>query len=269
MDQIVDWFSLRRILGALFLPPAGFLIVTILGLLLWRRRPRLGATIVVASVAGLWIVATPLFADWLETEYTHAQPLDPKHADKAQAVVILGGGLSSRALEYGGFTMSQLTAERVRYGARVARQLGLPILVTGGVPQRGWPAEGDVMAEALRNEYLLDVRWIERRSRNTRQNAQFSGALLRKDGVKHILLVTHGVDLDRGRREFEAQGFDIVSAPTRIPWVGAGRLESIDFIPNVQALRSSYYVFYEWAAAIVNGDPPRFTPESPAAAGAR
>jgi hypothetical protein len=35
-------------------------------------------------------------------------------------------------LEYGGDTLGRLTLERVRYGARVAKKTGLPVLVAGG-----------------------------------------------------------------------------------------------------------------------------------------
>jgi uncharacterized SAM-binding protein YcdF (DUF218 family) len=86
--------------------------------------------------------------------------LDLAAAPGAQAIVILGGGVRHEALEYGGHTLGRLTLERTRYGARVAKQTGLPVLVSGGAPSGGI-AEAEVMRAALAEEFGVPVRWVE------------------------------------------------------------------------------------------------------------
>ena len=52
--------------------------------------------------------------------------VDPVRLADAGAIVILSGGLRDYAPEYGGPTVNRVTLERVRYGARLARQSGEP-----------------------------------------------------------------------------------------------------------------------------------------------
>ena len=120
--------------------------------------------------------------------------------------MILGGGVRT-APEFGGETLGRLTLERVRYGARVARQTTLPVLVSGGVVYGG-TAEAVLMKRALEEELNVAVRWTEERSRDTRSNAAESAAILRPAGVQRVLLVAHGFDMPRATAEF---GFSFIS----------------------------------------------------------
>src|SRR4030095_2797202 len=95
--------------------------------------------------------------------------LDLDRARSAQAIVILGGGTRRDAPEYGGDTLGELTLERVRYGARVARLTGLPVLVTGG-SVLGGETEAKLMRQSLEAEFSGGVRWAEDRSRNNHDN---------------------------------------------------------------------------------------------------
>jgi uncharacterized SAM-binding protein YcdF (DUF218 family) len=168
-----------------------------------------------------------------------------RRAQDAQAVVILGGGLRHETLEYGGDTLGSLTLDRVRYGARVARQTGLPVLVTGG-SIAGSAAEADVMASALEREFGVAVRWRETDSVNTHENAQRSAAILKPAGVSRVLLVSHGFDVPRARAEFEAAGIQVIPAPTHVPVFAIESLR--DFLPSAAALYGSYYACYELLA---------------------
>lgn len=93
--------------------------------------------------------------------------MDHALAREAQAIVILGGGVRRHAPEFGGETLGRLTLERVRYGARVARETRLPLLVTGGA-LFGGSTEAALMKRALEEEFNVAVRWTEERSRDTR-----------------------------------------------------------------------------------------------------
>ena len=95
----------------------------------------------------------------------------------------------------------------------------------------------------------MPVRWTEDRSRNTRENAQFSAARLEKEGVKRVVLVAHGFDMRRARAEFTAAGLEVVPAPTFV--LGEGPFEFTDLVPSVGALQASYYALYELLANLV------------------
>ena len=235
--------SLYLIAKTLVLPPANLLIIAAVGLALLRRWP-VGARLI---LAGAWLLmyafSTPLVASWLQVAAGTNEPVDPERLKSAQAIVILGGGLRTDAIEYGGDTLGRLTLERTRYGARLARQTGLPVLVTGGRPHHAKRSEGDVMREVLEQEFGVPVRWVERASRDTHENARNSAALLLPLEIRRIALVMHGFDVHRAVAEFRAVGFDVIAAPTVLPQVG---LETVgDVLPQAAALLGSYYALYE------------------------
>jgi uncharacterized SAM-binding protein YcdF (DUF218 family) len=235
-------FWLKYAVKLLALPPVAPLLVALAGLAVAGRRPRAGRRIALVGVLALWLLATPAGGAFLIRLLDRTPPFDVARAGQAQAIVILGGGTRTYAPEYGGATVNAITLERVRYGARLARQTHLPILVSGGAV-RGAPAEAVLMRNVLVHEFGLPVRWIEARSHNTHENAVDSAAMLHESGISHVILVGHSFDFPRSRKEFEAAGIAVVAAPIRIP--PAVPRAFGDFVPGVQGLVMSYYACYE------------------------
>ena len=129
---MIDALWLKALIRPLVLPPTGLLLMAALGLTLCSRLPRAGRALAATGVLGVLALSMPVVADYLLDFVDTSPPLSVGQAKDAQAIVILGGGVRRNALEYGGDTLSSLTLERVRYGARVARLTGLPVLVSGG-----------------------------------------------------------------------------------------------------------------------------------------
>jgi uncharacterized SAM-binding protein YcdF (DUF218 family) len=240
------WF--KTLAKALILPPTGPLLLAALGLGLQGRHPRFGRAIASAAVLALLLLSTPVVAVLLLRWVESSPPLDAERAKSAQAVVILGGGVRHNAAEYGGDTLGRLTLDRVRYGARVARLTGLPVLVSGGAPTGG-VTEAMLMREALEGEFGVAVRWSEDRSRNTHENAVRSAEILRAAGIHRIVLVGHGFDLPRAAAEFADEGIETIKAPTGIP---ARDFDTpLMLVPSIAGLEGSYYALYEILANAV------------------
>jgi uncharacterized SAM-binding protein YcdF (DUF218 family) len=244
----MDFFLWRKVLAALVLPPIGPLLLAVAGAALLGRRPRLARVLIWSGLGLLVALSTWTVAGGLLRLVDDSPPVTLQQARSAQAIVILGGGVRKNAPEFGGETVGRLTLDRVRYGALVARATGLPVLVTGGAL---WSTrtEADVMKETLEREFGVPVRWTEDRSRNTHENAQFTAARLEKEGVKRVVLVTHGFDMRRTRAEFTAAGLEVVPAPTFV--VGDRRFELGDLVPNPPALQASYFALYELLANLI------------------
>jgi uncharacterized SAM-binding protein YcdF (DUF218 family) len=238
----------KAIIKALVLPPTGSLLLIFVGLSLplrfWRLRPILAWT----GAISLLLLSIPAVAAFLVARLDASPPLDLRQASSAQAIVILGGGTRRNALEYGGDTLGRLTLERVRYGARVARQTSLPVLVTGGV-LFGGDTEAKIMSDALAQEYGVRVRWAEDRSRTTHENAVYSAQILHAAHVDRVVLVAHSFDMPRAKSEFAEAGIQIIPAPTFIPAPGPNTL--VDFAPSIDGLYTSYYAIYEILANLV------------------
>jgi uncharacterized SAM-binding protein YcdF (DUF218 family) len=239
----VDFFIARKALAALVLPPTGPLILALIGLALLGRRPRLGRALACLGVAGLLLLCLPVVAHAL-LSLLAPPALDLRRTGDAQAIVILGGGVRRNAAEFGDDTLGRLTLERVRYGALVARATRLPVLVSGG-SVFGGTAEATLMKRALEQEFNVQVRWSEERSRDTRSNAAESAAILLPAGIQRVLLVAHGFDMPRASAEFAAAGLQVTPAPTVITGQDLSFDHAIELLPSMSALQGSYYALYE------------------------
>ncbi len=245
----MEWtFALKSIAKAIVLPPAGPLLLALAGLMLGRRAPRTGRALAWAGVISLLLLSLPIVA-WTLNQPFDRRPFDPDRAADAKAIVILGGGTRRDAPEYGGDTLGRLTLERVRYGARVAKRTGLPVLVTGGAMPDVTSTEAALMRDALAQEYGIAVRWIEDRSRNTHENALYSAALLKAEGIERVVLVAHAFDMPRAGAEFAGAGVTTIPAATALP--SRGGVVPSDFLPTVAALQLSHYALYELLANAV------------------
>lgn len=243
-----DLFWIKPVLKILVLPPTSLLLLALAGLAISKRRPRAGKGLAVAAVLSLLALSLPVVATSLVRILQPPPPFVAADAKDAHAIVILGGGKRRFAADYGGDTLAPLTLARVRYGARVAKLTGLPVLVSGGAVQEG-PPEADLMRDALEHEFGIPVRWRDRFSRNTHENALRSAAILRAVRIAKVVLVTHGFDMRRARLEFAAQGIDVVPAATGLS--EKRPVEPVDFVPSMAALQKSYYATYEIIANIV------------------
>jgi uncharacterized SAM-binding protein YcdF (DUF218 family) len=234
----------------LILPPANLFLLIAVGLLLWRRRPRAGRILAGTGLALLALLSMTAVADWFVTPLERmTTPLRAPERSGAQAIVVLAAGQLRSAPEYSDRDVPDYIAlGRLRYAAHLQRRTGLPILVSGGTAgDRGGsdPAYtfGDAMATALREDFGVPVKWIEGGSRDTSQNAAYSAALLRANGVKRILLVTTAMHMARSRAAFERAGLEVVDAPTVF---FSGQARSIHaWVPSAEGMRRSWYAMYE------------------------
>ena len=240
---------MRRLLEALFLPPASALFLLVLGTVLRRRWPRAGRTLQVAAVLWLWLAATPAVAGLLlgSLQSHPALPADGP-LPRADAIVVLSAEVDPVGNEYGGAVAGPLTMQRLRYGAWLQRRTKLPLLVSGGVPRRGLPSLAATMAAAAEQEFAVPVRWREERSADTWENAVYSAELLRAAGVRTVLLVTSAWHMPRSVACFEAQGLTVVAAPTGF------RLPSDDgfghWVPQWYGLRDTALALHEWVGRV-------------------
>ena len=237
----IGWL-LTHLVAAFLLPPLCILVLGGLGL--WfmrqRRRQRLGWGLVLLSGLLLWLLSTPYLASRLLDGLK--PPMQTIRADLAEAIVILAGDTYRASLEYGGDTVGRNTLERLRYGAHLARQTALPVLVSGADPAGGMPG-ARLMQAVLETEFGIPVRWVEDRSHNTWENARYSAEILKSAGIRRILLVSHAWHLKRAIPEFERAGLTVV--PAGVGYSSPQPPGVMDFVPSARALLDSHYALHE------------------------
>lgn len=242
----MDIFIWKQLLRNLVLPPTGPLILALAGLI-WAMsasRRRLALALCTVGVLLLWAFSIPIVADVLMRSVERYPALDLSKPVQAQAVVILGGGVRPDAPEDGGHPApSSTTLQRLVYGARVARVTGLPVLVTGS------RAEAAAMSESLERDLSVTPRWVESHSRDTRQNAEKSAAILERAGVHKVILVTSSEHMARSVTEFQLVGLEVVPAPAEM-WTRRDH-GMLVWVPNADALVRSQRAMYEVLGRIV------------------
>ena len=235
------------VVGQLVLPPTSLIIIALVGLLLARARHAAGSALSAVCLLLLLALSTTVVALAL-MRTLEPPPLAPGDLAGAQAIVILAGGRVHAAPEWGGDTVNAATLRRTRYGAQLARDTGLPVLLSGGNPDRKALAEALLMQPLLEREFGVRARWIEDASDTTAESARFAAAILKRDGISRVLLVTDAAHMPRAMRAFRLAGLEPVAAPTG--FVGTRPFRPLHLVPNAEALRLSNVALREWAAAL-------------------
>lgn len=265
--------SYKPVLTALLLPPASLIVLVLIGVRLLTPRRVLGFFIVLLACAGLWLTSTQGFAHVLQTYVLKApRPLGPidlealreevKAAAKTDprgtssiAIMVLGGGMEARAPEYGVSDLSATSLERLRYGVWLARQTGAPVGFSGGL---GWAQldaeqpEARIAHRIAKEEYGQALKWVEENSRDTRENAGRSAALLRHAGVKKVLLVTNAWHMPRAARAFrDVLGPDTTIVPAPMGFFSSRADRVLDWLPSTDGMLQNRVILREligWAA---------------------
>lgn len=224
--------SWKSTVGALLLPPVPFILLMLVGTRLVLVRRGLGWFVALLGALMLWLASTAGAARFLSdvvlqppAALSSDRVAEWKAAVKAHepvVVLVLGGGARRLSPEYGISNLTDNSIERLRYGLYLGRETGAPVAFSGGV---GWaaapgsmPAEAQIAARIAAQEFGRPLKWTEDRSRDTRENAAHSAILLKEQGIRRVLLVTHQWHMPRSLRAFEqaTEGSGIVFEPAPV-----------------------------------------------------
>jgi uncharacterized SAM-binding protein YcdF (DUF218 family) len=257
--------SWKPVLTALILPPAPLLLLLLVGARLMLPRRGLGWLVILLSVSLLWLSACAGTGQLL-TQFVLRPPPAMSASRVAElkadvrarrplAIVILGGGLEPFAPEYGVSNLSPDSIERLRYGLWLSRETGASVAFSGGV---GWADAGSGTPEAqiatriAAQEFGRPIKWIEDQSRDTRENAARSVAMLREAGIDHAILVTHGWHMPRARHAFEqAAGGTIRIEPAPVGLVVHPPTSALTWLPTSEGASSVRAVLRELLGSAV------------------
>jgi uncharacterized SAM-binding protein YcdF (DUF218 family) len=197
----------------------------------------------------LWIISSPL---------TYAYPLyllekdfvtnDFREIHDAEAIVILGGRITDNT-NFKKPNLSDNLLERVRFGAFLQRETGLPILVSGKGSHSKF-SEAQIMKRVLEEEFHASVEFVEDRSATTKENAEFSLKILDENNIKKIFLVSNSWHLKRAFFLFSQQSKNMEIIPVANYFYNDKKfvMEGSDFIPNLSTLHYQRKFYYEYFA---------------------
>jgi uncharacterized SAM-binding protein YcdF (DUF218 family) len=216
--------------------------------LVWRGRPRAGSGLALLCLGGLWAVSTPWVA------WALAMPLESRHppvpaaaSPAADAVLVLGGAMQAArppGQPHLGFGSA---ADRVWHAAALYRAGKARWVMAIGGNRPGYEdvaPEAEAMAEVLRALGVpASALRLEGRSRNTRENAANSVALVRQVGAKRVLLVTSALHMPRALAVFQGvfagSGVTIIPAATDAEALGDEPRGWAAWLPDAKSLEWS------------------------------
>jgi len=242
--------ELTRIIESLVLPPGSLILLGLLGLIFFKRY--LGKAFIFLSLLGFYLLSTPYISDSLMSGLEVYPALTIKQAKQsgAQAIVVLGAGRYMDAPEYGSDTVSTLHLVRLRYAAWLSHKTGLPVIPSGGAPIIEGIPEAQLAQKTLHDEFNVKVAAIEDASNNTRQNAQFTKAVLDDLGLDHVLLVTHAWHMPRAMEVMAKAGVNALPAPTAFRFKDDDVERVQDWLPSASAFLYSRLAIHEYVGRV-------------------
>lgn len=213
------YFVLSKTLGLLLQPSTALLIGLTVGLLLavLLRRRRYGLLLAGVCFAGLWTAAVLPVGEGIVRHLENRFPQPHALPKEIGGVIALGGAINPFLSRARGQVSVGGDVERVLF----LRKLGAayptaPLVYTGG--------SGSLLDQTAKESdyfraFAALIGWdparvvLERRSRNTYENAVFSKALVKVAPDKPWILITSARHMPRAMGIFRQQGWPVIAYP--------------------------------------------------------
>ncbi|WP_024515439.1 YdcF family protein [Bradyrhizobium sp. Tv2a-2] len=226
------FFVLSKTLGVIILPTHFLLIIGLLGALLLLTRFRaLGRKCLVLSIVLLAICAfSPLGNVLIYSLESRFPPWDASRG-APDGIIVLGGPIDADISVAHDAPVIRSAADRIVAGAALARKYpNARVIFTGGSPNliSNDAREADYAAMVFDSLGIDRSRLIvERRSRNTLENAEFSKALADPRPGERWLLVTSAFHMPRAVGLFRRAGFPVEPYP--VDWRTGDKSDLLSF----------------------------------------
>jgi uncharacterized SAM-binding protein YcdF (DUF218 family) len=226
------FFFLSKTIGVMLLPTNFLIGAGLLGAILQATRfAALGRKLMIGSVVVLAIAAFSPLGNWLlyplETRFP---PWDATHG-APDGIVVLGGPIDAELSAAHGVPVIQNAADRITATAALARQYpDARIIFSGGSGNliSNGAREADYASVVLESLGVPKARLtLERRSRNTQENAEFSKAIATPKPGERWLLVTSAYHMPRSVGLFRKAGFPVEPYP--VDWRVDGPADLLAF----------------------------------------
>jgi uncharacterized SAM-binding protein YcdF (DUF218 family) len=261
------FFVLSKTLGFMLLPTNFLIGAGLVGaILLATRFASLGRKMLVASVVLLAICGFSPLGNWVLYPLESRFPPWDAARGAPDGIIVLGGPIDADLSAAHGVPVISGAADRVIAGAALARRYpNARLIYSGGSANliSNEAREADYATALFESLGVSRERLtIERRSRNTHENAEFSKALAAPKSGERWLLVTSAFHMPRSVGLFRNVGFAVEPYP--VDWRVAGRADLLVFRNfSIDGLASVDIGVREWMGLVayrVTGKTSEFFP---------
>ncbi len=248
------FFVLSKTLGIMLLPTNFLIGAGLVGaILLATRFARLGRILVVASVVLLAVCGFSPLGNWLLYPLEQRfPPWDAAHG-APDGIIVLGASIDADISAARGIPVVRSAPDRIIAAAALAhRYPNARIVFSGGSANllANDAREADYAGAIFESLGIAKSRLImERRSRNTQENAEFSKALVAPKDGERWLLVTSAFHMPRSIGLFRKAGFAVEPYP--VDWRVGGREDFFSFADiGVDGLSRMDVAVREWIGLV-------------------
>jgi uncharacterized SAM-binding protein YcdF (DUF218 family) len=232
-QEVLLFFALSKTLGVMLRPTNLLIGVGIAGLiLLFTRFGRLGRRLLIASIALLAICGfSPLGNLMLYPLEARFPPWDDTRG-APDGIVVLGGSIEPDLSAARGTAVFTGSVDRIIAAAALAHRYPQARIVFSGGNANLVSDDAAKEADTARTVFerlgiAKDRLLMERQSRNTLENAEFSKAMAAPKPGERWLLVTSAFHMSRSVGVFRKAGFAVEPYP--VDWRTGGRGDLVKF----------------------------------------
>ena len=212
------FFVISKTLGIMALPTNFMIGLGVIGLiLLMTRFWRLGRALMVVSLVLLAICAWSPLGKLLLYPLESRFPAWDASKGAPDGIIVLGGPIDADLSVTHGRPVVSASGDRIIAGAVLAhRYPNARLVYTGGNPNlvSNDAKEADYATELFEGLGIARTRLLmERSSRNTLENAEFSKAMVNPKPGERWLMVTSAYHMPRAVGLFRKAGFDVEAYP--------------------------------------------------------
>ena len=261
------FFPLSKVAYFLITPSNALIFTALAGLLLLSttRLRRTGTALALLGVVGLAVGGLAPLSEAALLPLEQRFPPYPADGPAPAGIIVLGGGIEAGLSEARAQVVVNDAGERPIYLADLARRYPAARLVFSGGSGfvGGGIAEADIVSREADTIGVPRTRLIlENRSRNTRENATFSAALVHPKPGERWLLVTSAWHMPRAIGCFRQAGFTVDAFPVDYRTRGWGDLTRFNGFASDGLLQLDLAVkewigllVYRWAGYTPDGFP--------------
>ena len=216
------FFTISKAL-AFFLVPSNIIFLAIFAgaILLFTRWIWAGRTLVAAGVV-LFLIAGVSPLSFVLTKILEDRfPVWDDTRGAPAGFIVLGGAIDPTGSALRKTVKMDGNAERLTMVAELARKFPSTKIVYSGGNSFGGPPEADYVQPLFESFGISPDRiTLERDSRNTAENAEFSKALLKPKPGERWVIITSAIHMPRSIGTFRAAGFEVEALP--VDWQTSG-----------------------------------------------
>lgn len=191
-----------------FFLPLGFVaLLLFLTLLLIKKHPTTATWFVLIALIIVVVLGNPIFSTFFtrSMEWRH-MPITP--GTQADAIVVLAQGTLSAETPRKRVEVQE-QADRLLYAATLYQQQAAPLIIISGDYSQTASAHTLLLELGVPAEAML----LQSEASNMRADAELSAPVLALQNVKHILLITSAIQMDRAFFLFRQLDVEVTPAP--------------------------------------------------------